>query len=477
MSSIPLHDFDEANRTEAAKNMREYKFYLAPLTGSPYLRNKNLKIPVKDNKNLNLYIHLERPPLFFWLMIISNKIFGDNEFAYRLPSFIFGLLTIGLTFLFNPISTLTIITSSDFWLSSQSALMDTTLTFFLFVAFLFLIRAVKTNKNHYFYLTGLSLGLGILSKGQPAVIFIFPLFYLLLVKKISLKNLFQIILTSTLIVFPWLFFIIKKFGFDNFYQGFFNFAQSRTLVPDTTQQAPIFWYLRWWFESFRLGLILFLSAFLYDLKNLQFNLEKKLTLFYFFTSFLFFSIAKNKVWWYVLPLIPIISYYIHLSVSELLKKDKNKLFNFSIIILLSSLPFLYQTRNLIALILISIYGFLGFLILNKSFNFSINLLKIFFSFSLIFSLTFFYFHFPKINPTYPETKRVGDYYQKLPQPKCLYVENMPYESALFYTNAKEINYLTAKTKLRKNCNNHLITPNTKNYQLIFQVKRLKLYKL
>ncbi|GIW65400.1 MAG: hypothetical protein KatS3mg093_379 [Candidatus Parcubacteria bacterium] len=478
MRLIPLHDFDEANRAEAAKNMSEFKFYLAPLTGSPFWRNENLKMPLKENPNLSLYPHLERPPLYFWLMIVSTKIFGNNEFAYRLPSFIFGLLTISYFLIFSlPYSAIAILTSSDLWLSSQSALMDTTLTFFLFLAFLFLLKSLENKNGKYSFLSGIFWGLAILSKGQPAVIFAFPLLYLLLTKRISLKNLIQITAAAFLTVLPWLYLTINKFGFNNFVEGFLNFAKARAVIEDTTQKAPFFWYLRWWFESARIALILFSSLLIYDLLNKKVDQERKIILAYFIPSFLLFSLARNKVWWYVLPLIPIIVYYIDLSAKQFLKKNKNKALNLSLITFISSLPVFYNQRNILALILFGLYVLISYLILTLEINLNKTLNKLLTFSLLILPLIIFLFKFPKVNPTYPEVKKIGEYYKKLPQPKCLYIKNMPYESALFYTDAKEVNYLDPKTSLPKNCQNYLLTPDQERYQLIFEYKRLKLYKL
>jgi len=93
------------------------------------------------------------------------------------------------------------------------------------------------------------------------------------------------------------------------------------------------------------------------------------------------------------------------------------------------------------------------------------------------SLIVFSLKFPQINPNFPEAKKIGEYYQKLPQPKCLFINNIPYEAVLFYTNAKEINYLNEKP-LFKNCQNYLITDKQNlNYQKIFQHQRLILYKI
>jgi 4-amino-4-deoxy-L-arabinose transferase-like glycosyltransferase len=322
MKNTSFHDFDEANRAEAVKNMKEYRFFLAPLTGSPFLRNEKLKLKVKDNPNLSLFIHLERPPLFFWLTTISTSLFGESEFSYRLPSFLFGLATIIVSFFLHPFSSLAILLSNDLWLSSQNALMDTMPTFFLFIAFLFFLKSISSKNRLYFFLTGFFWGLAILTKGQPAVIFVFSLFLSLLLRKLNLKEIFLIFLGASLIVVPWIFLIIYNFGFDNFVLGFLGFASKRVLSFDPSQKAPVFWYLRWWFENFRVGSILFFTLLIYDILNKKITSEKLLIVLYFFTSFLFFSLAKNKVWWYVLPLTPIIALYIHYSVSHLLKTKK-----------------------------------------------------------------------------------------------------------------------------------------------------------
>ena len=390
MKNTSFHDFDEANRAEAVKNMKEYRFFLAPLTGSPFLRNEKLKLKVKDNPNLSLFIHLERPPLFFWLTTISTSLFGESEFSYRLPSFLFGLATIIVSFFLHPFSSLAILLSNDFWLSSQNALMDTMLTFFLFIAFLFLLKSIRSKNRLYFFLTGFFWGLAILTKGQPAVIFVFSLFLSLLLKKLNLKEISLIFLSASLIVVPWIFLIIYNFGFDNFVLGFLGFASKKVLSFDPSQKAPVFWYLRWWFESFRVGSILFFTLLIYDILNKKITSEKLFIALYFFTSLLFFSLAKNKVWWYVLPLTPIIALYIHYSVSHLLKTKKNKLVNLSIIVFFSSLPLFFNLSNKLALIFQLIMIIFSILILRieiKKRIFFIYPLVIFFS--LLFFLTFF----------------------------------------------------------------------------------------
>ena len=41
---------------------------------------------------------LAKPPLSFWITAASFKIFGINEFAARLPHFLFGILLVGILY-------------------------------------------------------------------------------------------------------------------------------------------------------------------------------------------------------------------------------------------------------------------------------------------------------------------------------------------------------------------------------------------
>ncbi len=461
MTKVPLHDFDEANRTEGARNMKNYSSYLAPLTGSPFLRNIDLFVEAKDNPLLKIYYHLERPPLYFLSMVFSSSIIGDNEFSYRLPSFVFGLMAFVVLATATSgavLPVLTLATSSDWWLSSQSALMDTSLTLFLFVALAFLLGFIQRKRNSLLVLSGVSLGLAILSKGQPAVIFAFPLLFTLFTKKVSFRQASILLASAGAVIAPWAIAVITKFGFDNFIGTFLGFAKNRSTVGDTTQLAPVYWYVRWFIESFRLGFLLFLTLVVTDFVEKRFSYRKILILFYFIFSLALFSLSKNKVWWYVLPLVPVAALYIHESVLGIIKIDKNKLFNLSLIVLLLSLPLFYGSSNTVALSYAVFLVGLSFMVMRLKIKLKNLYVNILFMVAIVFSLFIFYLRFPTIAPTYPEVKTMGEYYQKLPQPKCLYLQSMPYEAMLYYSRAEEVNYLDENTRLIKGCNSYLITP-------------------
>lgn len=113
----------------------------------------------------------EKPPLLYWLMMLSMRVFGENEFALRLPSVLFYALTIGLLawwgnrrlgqgagswgallFAVAPLSLIL----------ARLAITDMALTFFLTLAVIALWEARGLGWS---LLGGVALGLAVLTKG------------------------------------------------------------------------------------------------------------------------------------------------------------------------------------------------------------------------------------------------------------------------------------------------------------------------
>lgn len=496
MINVPFYEFDEAHRAENAKKMKEYGSFLVPLTGSPFDRVEHLKIPLKENSDLYLYYHLERPPLVYDLMILSSLVFGNTEFAYRLPSFILGISTIVVLIFFAKIlrpnfnylalitAVLIILTSSDLWLSSQYAQLDTSITFFLFLGLLNLLAFLESRKNLFIYLCGISVALAVLSKGQPAVIFIFPLIYLILTKKLLWKDLLRFIVGSLVILAPWLTYLIMRFGIKDVITIIPGFALSSASILYIHHKAPFFWYVRWWWESLRPGLTIFLAVLIHEIFSKTLDLQKKIILVYIFCSLVTFSIPINKIWWYVLPLIPVIALYIFLALDDYLS-DKNlqKILNVSLIVIIGSLPVFLKTTSTITLIYGIVITCISFFILRSIFTLKNKLnpinTTIFFGIALFIALIFFLLSFPEIRPYHINTKEVALYYRNLPGKKCLWIDSMPLESALFYSEAGVINLYNKNSGIFYSCsNNYLVAPrDIENEQLLTRKGNIRLYKL
>ncbi len=495
MVSVPFYDFDEAHRAENAKRMKEYKSFFVPLTGSSQDRVQHLKIPLRENPDLHLYYHLERPPLIYDLMILSTSLFGNYEWAYRLPSFLLGMLILSVFLLFArkeenrnifaiAVGFLVLFTSFDLWLSSQYAQMDTGITVFLFLSLSTLIFFCEKRKFFLIFISGVFLGLAALSKLQPIIIFIFPLVCLLIMRKLKLSDIVKFSSGFLLIFLPWLLYLIYRFGLKDVAYIMPGFAITSASIIDIHQHAPIFWYLRWWFTSLRPGWILFIALFIYETVSGSLDWKKKTLLAYIFGGLIAFSLPTNKIWWYVLPLIPAVAYFVYLSLNDYLKEKSQRLINLSFAIIVASLPIFLRSSNKLTIfsgILISAIVF--FILIDKlniKINFQLNKKNIF-NIAIILCLLLFLQRFPEIIPYHQNTKGVAEYYKSLPGEKCLWLGDMPGEAALFYSNAGEVPPIQTKdhSSIFTNCdNNYLISPDRyEKEKPVIRIGNIRLYKL
>jgi len=411
-------------------------------------------------------------------MILSTEVFRETEFGYRAASLFYGIATIVFLFVITGsiLAPLTLFFSLNWWLSSQMALMDTALSFFLLVSFGLIYKYLESKKIMLLSGSGFFLGLAFLTKGQPAVIMLVPFLFLLVTKKISIREAFIAFFFFLLPVLPWVVFSGGLFGYENLFKSILGFGFERAVASDTSQIAPFYWYVRWWIRNYRVPFIVFSVLSLADIILKRLDFKKILILVYFLAALAVFSFSANKVWWYVLPLEPIIALYIFESFGKSAASEK-RLFNMSVIIMLSGLPFYFES-SFLAICYVFIITTASLFIYFHDFRINKNVSEISVLFSLLVVFLFSTQHFPSISPAYPETKTMGQYLQKLPSPKCLYVRKMPYESLLFYSNANEINYYTESVVLIPECDNYLITPlKYSRFEMITKKNRLYLYRL
>lgn len=321
-------------------------------------------------------------------------------------------------------------------------------------------------------ISALSFALAVLSKGQPAIIFIIPLLTTLIIKKINLRELIKFGLYAAVLLLPWLFLIGIYFDLKNFFYIFTHFALDSATLEYSHINAPVFWYIRWWFDTLRPGWSLFLALFAFDLLNKNIDWKKITILVYIFGGLIFFSLSANKIWWYVLPLIPAIAYYIYLSTSDYLARFKSGLINISAVMIIVSIPvFLEETNKMTILYGVIITASSLSLLFFRNFTPLLRVQKILLVFSMLFCLIVFYSHFPKIIPFHYNTKTVALYFSSLPDLKCLWIMDMPPEAALFYSNAGETPLLEQSSNLIPSCRNYLITPvDTQNINITYSFK-------
>lgn len=500
MINIPFNEFDEAHRAENAKRMKQYNSFFVPLTGSPHDRIIDYRIPSEEHDFKFLYFHLERPPLIYDLMVLSTLLFGSTEFAYRLPSFVLGMISIlALIYFAKKISNkfnvytfflalICLLTSSDLWLSSQYAQLDTGITTFLFISLLSLILYLEDKKKLLIFISAACFGLAILSKGQPAILLVPPLVFLVATKKLSFKELMLYILFTSIILLPWVVYASMKFGLVPFLKTFTDFAFTTNAQDVVHHKAPIFWYVRWWWETFRPGWAIFITFLAIDILKRNFDWKKLTLLTFILVNFFWLSLPDNKLWWYVLPLIPAVCFYIYLSAKDYLGNNNHHLINLGLAIIIGSRPPLAGASNKIAIFYGIFFTALIFYILywlrisnielklRKGFP-SIDSHKLIFVGAIIFSLFSFYIRFPQIVPYHWHIKEVATYYSELPGKKCLWIYDIPSESAIFYSNTGEIYSYNEDSVPLGHCSNFLMTTaRFAKLDLEYRAGNMRLYK-
>ncbi len=157
---------------------------------------------VQDGDWLTLHYNgvpfFHKPPLVFWLVAISYKIFGVNEVSARLPIIILAIMSILLIYLLawelfhdfytSFFSSLILLTTYHFLHIGHLVMTDVPTIFFILLGLYGLIRS--SVKKEWAALYGLGLGLAILSKGVlGAALIICILPYIIWQKKFSyLRN-------------------------------------------------------------------------------------------------------------------------------------------------------------------------------------------------------------------------------------------------------------------------------------------------
>ncbi|MCD4698275.1 MAG: glycosyltransferase family 39 protein [Bacteroidales bacterium] len=168
LGGVHLFDWDEANFAEIAREMIATGNYL--------------------QVQINYQPFFEKPPLFFWLQVVSMKIFGINEFAARFPNAVFGIITLILLYkigskLFNQrfgfIWAMAYFGSILPHFYFRSGIIDPVFNLFIFLGIYYLLKfkwkkegcdTSLFNKSGHFYLLlgGVFVGLAILTKGPVA---------------------------------------------------------------------------------------------------------------------------------------------------------------------------------------------------------------------------------------------------------------------------------------------------------------------
>lgn len=129
--------------------------------------------------HLNGFEHLSKPPLTYWAIAASIRLFGATEWAVRLPSALAALGTLWLTFLIArdlfgrtvaASAVLVLMASIEFLVLGRTASTDMLLTLWTTAAIACLVRHAAVGRGRWQWGFFAAMGLGFLTKGPMALV-------------------------------------------------------------------------------------------------------------------------------------------------------------------------------------------------------------------------------------------------------------------------------------------------------------------
>ncbi len=319
----PLLPVDETRYISVAWEMFSNNSFLVPLlNGEPYHH---------------------KPPLLFWLIDLLWYIFGVSQNIVRFIPSIFAAGTLIVVYLFAKelweddeksayLAPLILSSMAFFTFFSSMLTFDVMLTFWVTLLAYFLFLAGKKQKFRYFFLAGIAIGGGALTKGP--VILVHTLSIVLFIsfwqKEIDKKRWFLGFLTAFLIgLFIALLWAVPAAieGGEEYRRAIFWGQSANRVVSSFAHRHPFWWYLPFL-------LVLFLPWFLFDnvlkslknIKNFLQNTSIRFLIVWITGAVVLFSLISGKQIQYLLPEIPAIALLFSRFISLNFKREsKNPL--------------------------------------------------------------------------------------------------------------------------------------------------------
>lgn len=294
-----LWDWDEAIYASVAKEMLETHSYLSQYLNGTYWP--------------------EKPPLVIWNMALGYKLFGINELMTRLPVAILGFINVIVVYWAGKkwfdhwvalAAALFFLGNIHFLQISRTGMLDGVLMFW--VSLSLITYWLGRRNGYYFILSGLAMGLGIMSKGPNGLI-VLPVVFISMAVQNDFKQLkkplfWMLPVTGLIIVLPWHIHQLIHHGHDfSDYYFIYNLFKRSTSAVEGHSGTPLF-YIKYLLEHFFtpwmiwLGLIMIVS-----LRKLAalYKTEKDhviiFLLIWLAIVFGFYAIVKTKVVGYIMP--------------------------------------------------------------------------------------------------------------------------------------------------------------------------------
>lgn len=293
LGHLPLLDPDEPVYAQTAREMLQTGDFISPRIYGDFWYDK--------------------PPMYYWLVAGSFKLFGQSEFAARFPSALLAVCGVLLVYRFGKsifgrraglIAALVLATSVEYFYLGKAAVTDITLTFFMTASLLLYLKG-------RYYPAYAAAGLAVLTKGPvaivlPAAIVLAHLIWTKGLGEIKRLKLVSGTLLMLLVASPWYLAMYHFHGMDfvDTFLGFHNV--TRFLKPE--HPSGTLWY--YYIPVLLLGFFpwtVFLGqagkSIWQERKGLV-GRELSFLAIWAGAVFVFFSLSQTKLISYILPMYP-----------------------------------------------------------------------------------------------------------------------------------------------------------------------------
>lgn len=259
----------------------------------------------------------EKPPLYMWLTSFMVNLYGVSSFSARFFSALFGVGGVLLTYflaknmygkLTGFLSALILTTSFHYVYYSRNGMLDVPVTFFMIATVL--CFWLGRNKPFYYLLAGISLGLGVLTKGPVALLVTPAILIFIILDYQNWKTYFNrfAVLASLLfllVVLPWHILEYQRFGkpFIDYYFLYHIYTRASSTIDG--KGADNWIYIAVIRNSMRIWFIALIPALIWAVwEIIKKNKTALFLVFWALTIFIPFSISKSKLIWYMIPIYP-----------------------------------------------------------------------------------------------------------------------------------------------------------------------------
>ncbi|MCU0868761.1 MAG: glycosyltransferase family 39 protein [Burkholderiales bacterium] len=293
LGSVPLFDLDEGAFTEATREMLASGDWISTtLNGRP---------------------RYDKPVLIYWLQAVSVTAFGQNEFAFRLPSALCATAWATTVFLFvrrvrdtrtGLLAALFTATAAGITVIGRGAIADALLNLLLVIACTSAYLYLAERDRRWLRAAYVAIGFGLLAKGPVAVLVPLATTFLYCASKRDLRTWGRAVFDGpgialmTAIAAPWYVAQTLKEG-DAFIQGFFmKHNVDRFSAPMHGFDGSVLFYVPWLFVA-TLPFTAPLLALLRAPRTLWQDDVSRFCLLWFGFVFVFFSLSGTKLPHYV----------------------------------------------------------------------------------------------------------------------------------------------------------------------------------